>query len=424
MASKFTCPKCKKRLSLGGSSPGQRLRCPQCQTSFTAPDQGAAAEPVPVGVTGASDPGISRLGSYEIQGKLGEGAFGVVYRAYHASLQRHVAIKTLKADALRSPQVRDRFLREARVVAQMVHGNIVPVHDLLELQDGCYIVSAFIPGRSLDASIPEAGMEPARAVRLTTELLAALAYAHERGVLHRDVKPANAMLDDKDHLYLMDFGLAGLLGQDDQRMTKDGAVMGTPAYMAPEQAKGVIREVGPGADQYSAGVVLYELLTGEVPFRAPNWIALCHVIVTVPPRPPSTLRPDVDPELDAICLRALAKEPADRFPSCEDFAAALTRWLAGASQARPKAHVSTEAVPVTRPAKPAASTMHAGPQPTLNVPAPRRSRSSTLVRPSRRGTPLWLWLVLGLVGLLTIAALAATVYLMTSSPKTTNRFQQ
>src|SRR5262249_18315257 len=148
-----------------------------------------------------------------------------------------------------------------------------------------------------------------RAVRLVIQLLDALAYAHERGVLHRDVKPANAMLDAADKVFLMDFGLAGLVGQDEGRMTQDGTVMGTPSYMAPEQARGGVNGVGPAADQYSAGGVLYELLTGHLPFEGgPSQVVLYNVINTQAPAL-STWRPGLDPGLEAICLRALSKDP-------------------------------------------------------------------------------------------------------------------
>ena len=167
---------------------------------------------------------------------LGRGNFGVVYEAFDPDLHREVAIKLLKPEALASPRAVERFLREARVVAQMHHDHIVPVFELGELNGARYIVSRFVPGRTLSSEIPELGMkEPARAVELTMQLLEALSYAHRLKVVHRDVKPSNAILDSNGHLYLMDFGLTGWVGQDDGRMTQDGSVMGTPSYMPPEQ---------------------------------------------------------------------------------------------------------------------------------------------------------------------------------------------
>src|SRR5205807_1426879 len=208
-------------------------------------------------------------GRHQARGKLGTGAFGTVYRAYDPHLDREVALKVLRPEALSSPQAVERFRREARAAAKMHHPHIVPVYDAGEHQGQHFIASAFIHGRTLASAIPEDGLHPRRAAHLAAELAEALAYAHEQGVLHRDVKPANALLDGDDTLYLADFGLAGWAGQAGSRLTQAGSVMGTPAYIAPEQALGDTPHVGPAADQYSAGVVLYELLTGQVPFGGP-----------------------------------------------------------------------------------------------------------------------------------------------------------
>ena len=189
----------------------------------------------------------------------------------------------------------------------MHHNHIVPVF-LLGEQDGeHYIVSKFIAGQALSEVVSEEGIEPGRAAVLVIQLLEALAYAHEMDVLHRDVKPSNAILDAHGQLFLMDFGLAGWVGQETGRMTQDGSVMGTPAYMAPEQARGDIRQVGPAADQYSAGVVLYELLTGHLPFEGgPTQVVLYNILNSEPP-PPSEWRDDLDPALEEICLKASQK---------------------------------------------------------------------------------------------------------------------
>ncbi|MCC6418142.1 MAG: protein kinase, partial [Gemmataceae bacterium] len=315
MDAPFSCPnpQCSQRLSLASLPPGQKVRCPGCGTVFVVPSpttdfsQSKGSVPAPPPSPPPSLP--ATIGPYQVRGKLGQGAFGVVYRAHDPAMERDVAIKMLNATAVKNQKYLDRFLREARVVGQMLHGNIVPVYQLGRLGQDYYIVSAFIPGRPLEAAVPEHGMDPPQAVRLVIQLLEALAYAHERGVFHRDVKPANAMLDDKGTLYLMDFGLAGLLDQDSHRMTQDGSVMGTPAYMAPEQAKGQVELVGPAADQYSAGMVLYELLTGRLAFEAPSLPALLYQVLEAPPPPPSRLRPGLDPALEALCLRTLAKTP-------------------------------------------------------------------------------------------------------------------
>ncbi len=327
MPIQVSCPKCRKALAVADDMAGRGVRCPQCETAFHAPGSTVgdlAAAPAPPPGSPAS------IGPYPVRRKLGEGAFGVVYLCHDDDLDRDVAVKVLRAAALGSEKHSQRFLREAKVVAKMLHGNIVPVYQLGRHEGGYFIASAFIPGRPLADAVPEEGMDPVRAVRLTVQLVEALDYAHERGVMHRDVKPSNAMLvekDGQDTLYLMDFGLAGLLDSGDARMTKDNTVMGTPAYMPPEQARGAVKEVGPASDQYSAGVVLYELLTGRLPFEAGSIHALIYAVINTPPSPPSSCRAGLDPNLEAICLRALAKKPEERFGSCREFAEALRNWL-------------------------------------------------------------------------------------------------
>jgi serine/threonine protein kinase len=267
------------------------------------------------------------IGPYQIRGKLGAGAFGVVYKGHDPKLARDVAIKILRPESIGSDKHVQRFLREARVVAQMHHEHIVPIFQFEEYEGGYFFASKFIPGQPLAAAIPEKGLEAARAVDILLQLLEALTYAHSQKppVLHRDVKPDNAMLDDEGKLWLMDFGLAGWVGSAEGRLTRDGGVMGTPSYMPPEQARGNLRLVGPASDQYSAGVVLYELLTGSVPFEGPAEVIL-HNVKSEPPPSPSQWRPDLDRGLEAICLRALAKNPRDRFADCRAFADALRAW--------------------------------------------------------------------------------------------------
>jgi tRNA A-37 threonylcarbamoyl transferase component Bud32 len=268
------------------------------------------------------------IGPYPVSGRVGHGAFGVVYKGYDPALGRNVAVKVLRPEALRSSKARERFLREAKAVARLLHGNIVPVHQFGPDGDGYFIASAFIEGQALSELIPPDGMEPARAVRLVIQLLDALSYAHGEGVLHRDVKPSNLLLGAEDRLYLTDFGMAMIAGEDGARLTGEGAVLGTLAYMAPEQARGELAHVGPAADQYSAGVVLYELLTGHVPFEgAGNNAALLYQVVNAAPPKPSEYQHDLAPRLEAICLKAMAKNIDDRFTGCHAFAVALREWL-------------------------------------------------------------------------------------------------
>jgi len=339
MAIKVQCPnpQCGLVAQVPEESLGHTGRCKRCGTRFMlSPSVNGWAPPsIDTFKAGAGDP-LAVIGRYQVREKLGRGAFGTVYRAYDPQLDREVALKVLRPEALASPQAVERFQREARAAAKMHHPHIVPVHDAGQHGEKFFIASAFIRGRTLDAAIPEEGLDQHRAAQLTLQLAEALAYAHQHGVLHRDVKPANIMVDDQDTLYLMDFGLASWAEQASTRLTQAGAVMGTPAYMAPEQASGEVNQVGPAADLYSAGVVLYEVLTGRVPFEGPRRAVIYNAIHTSP-QPPSQVRSGLDPRLEAICLKAMAKKPGERYASGQEMAAALKEWLLG-QQLRQQPH--------------------------------------------------------------------------------------
>ena len=207
-----------------------------------------------------------------------------------------------------------------------------PWHRRIRLRNATphFIASAFIEGTTLAATIPEGGTDIRRAARLARELAEALAYAHDQGVVHRDVKPANCLVDAKDRLHLADFGLAATSDDSDAKLTNDGDVLGTPAYMAPEQADGQKGDAQPAADQYAAGVVLYELLTGRTPFTGPPAVVIYYVL-NIEPERPSRLRPGLPAELEAVCLKAMDKNPAKRYPSCVALADDLERWADGRS---------------------------------------------------------------------------------------------
>jgi tRNA A-37 threonylcarbamoyl transferase component Bud32 len=340
-----TNPNCKKRYRLSSAATGKSVRCRACGETFIAASAATVVAakddevlepawteiPAPAAIPGVSAHSVTvsdqRVGRFVIRGKLGAGAFGTVYRAYDPQLDRVVALKVPNPGVMADAKRAERFLREAKAAANLRHPHIVPVFDAGQDGDTYYIASAFIKGQSLADTIPEGGTKFTRAARLVRELADALAYAHEQGIVHRDVKPQNVMVDEQDRVHLMDFGLAAR-HDEESRLTADGTVMGTAAYMAPEQAAGQTGEARAAFDQYAVGVVLYELLTGTVPFKGPVPVVI-HNHLHTEPEPPRHLRPDVPRDLETICLKALSKRPEDRYPDCQELAADLRRWLEG-----------------------------------------------------------------------------------------------
>jgi WD40 repeat protein/tRNA A-37 threonylcarbamoyl transferase component Bud32 len=267
------------------------------------------------------------LGRFVVRDRLGAGAFGTVFRAFDPHLEREVALKVPNPGSMDTPKRVERFLREAKAAARLRHPHIVPVFDAGQDGDSYYIASAFIDGQPLAEAISEEGVDFDRAARITRELVEALAYAHGQGIVHRDVKPQNVMLDKQDRVHLMDFGLAAR-HDEEARLTADGTVMGTACYMAPEQAAGQKGEARSAVDQYAAGVVLYELLTGHTPFSGPLAVVI-HNVINTEPDPPRKFRPDVPKDLETICLKAMAKRPEDRYADCQELADDLRRWQEG-----------------------------------------------------------------------------------------------
>ncbi len=266
------------------------------------------------------------VGRFQIRGHLGAGAFSVVYRAHDPQLDREVALKVAQAPGDR-PELRERFLREARAVARLRHPHIVPIYDTGSEGEASYLATRLIEGSTLEETIKKEPLSPIKGARLVRDLAEALAYAHRLGIIHRDVKPANVMLDQKGRAFLMDFGLAHLRDEA-QKLTHDGAILGTPAYLAPEHAMGHSGPPQPASDQYSLGVILYELLTGQLPFSGSPAAVLRKVVSEQPPSPRS-LRRSVPRDLETICLKAMARQPQDRYRDCQELADDLRRWLEG-----------------------------------------------------------------------------------------------
>jgi serine/threonine protein kinase/formylglycine-generating enzyme required for sulfatase activity len=295
----------------------------------------------------------SPFGRYEIVRVLGRGGMGAVYLARDSQLDRLVALKVPHREVAQNPEVRERFLREARAAAKFHHPNFCPIFDIGEVDGIPYLTMAYIEGGTLASKIKRGQpWEPRKAAKVIRQLAVALAEAHRQGIVHRDLKPANVMIDARGGLVLMDFGLARQFESDDATLTAAGAILGTPSYMPPEQAEGNIKAIGPRSDLYSLGVILYELLAGLRPFEGPVTKVL-GMIVFVEPTPPSAHRSGLDPRLEAICLKAMEKKPDNRHASMDEFAAALTRFLAEEAVPSPVVpHKKDEQVGVIEPAAP------------------------------------------------------------------------
>jgi formylglycine-generating enzyme required for sulfatase activity len=252
---------------------------------------------------------------------------GAVFLALDTELERQVALKVPHRRYAQDPAIRKRFLREARAAAKFHHPNFCPIHEVGETGGLPYLTMPYIEGGTL-ASKVERGKpwDQRKAAEVVRVLALALAEAHRRGIVHRDLKPSNIMIDAWGGLVIMDFGLARRFEAADPSLTAAGAVLGTPGYMPPEQAEGQSARVGPRSDVYSLGVILYELISGRRPFEG-SVARVQAMILTAEPATPSTHHPGVDPELESICLRAMAREIEDRYPSMDDFAGALDRFL-------------------------------------------------------------------------------------------------
>ncbi|MDP4621122.1 MAG: protein kinase, partial [Thermoleophilia bacterium] len=263
----------------------------------------------------------SELGErYELGHQIGSGGMATVYLAYDTVLDREVAVKILAERFAADQAFVERFRREASAAAGLNHPNIVAVYDRGGAEDTYYIVMEYLSGPDLKKVIRDQGpLDPAVAVDNALQILSALTAAHGAGIIHRDIKPQNVMVGEDGRLRVADFGIAR--ADADQQMTEAGSVIGTAQYLSPEQAQG--EETTAASDTYAVGVVLYEMLTGRVPFDGDRPVTVAMKQINEPPVPPRVFAPDIPPALDAVVMKALSKRPEDRFVTAEDFTAAL-----------------------------------------------------------------------------------------------------
>lgn len=274
-------------------------------------------------------PALPSLPGYEVLREIARGGMGVVYEARQTSLNRPVAVKIILHGALASPADRRRFIAEAAAAARLKHPNIVVIHEVGECAGQPYFSMEYVAGESLARIARRQLPTPQQAARYVGEVARAVQFAHENGVLHRDVKPSNVLVDQSGRVRVMDFGLAKQLDADD-KLTMTGQIMGTPSYMAPEQISGGA-EIGPACDVYGLGALLYELLTGQPPFQGASQVETLLAALESDPTPPRRINPSAPHALEMIALKCLAKDPRDRYESAREVAADLDRFLEGES---------------------------------------------------------------------------------------------
>jgi WD40 repeat protein/tRNA A-37 threonylcarbamoyl transferase component Bud32 len=272
---------------------------------------------------------VAEVPGYELLGELGRGGMGVVYKARQIKLNRLVALKMILAGAHAGPTQLARFRTEAEAVARLQHPNVVQIYEIGEHGGLPFFSLEFVDGGSLSDKLAEAPLAARPAAELVAALARAVDAAHRQGIVHRDLKPANVLLTAAGAPKVTDFGLAKKLDDEDAGPTRSGAIMGTPSYMAPEQAEGKTQETGPAADTYALGAILYETLVGRPPFKAATMLDTLHQVRSQEPPPPRQMLPNLPRDLETICLKCLQKEPHKRYASAGELADDLGHWLAG-----------------------------------------------------------------------------------------------
>ena len=311
------CPHCRGEINLVADDSFRNVSCPSCGSTFSL---------LGYALTETQSGGGRTVGHFELLDRVGVGAFGVVWKARDTVLQRTVALKLPRKEQL-TPDEADYFFRDARAAAQMTHPGIVSVHEIGRDGDAIYIATEFVEGATLSEWIQAHPPTHRGAAELLAKTADAVEHAHRSGVVHRDLKPSNILIDAGGNPHITDFGLAKR-SVGEVTMTLDGQVLGTPAYMSPEQAKGDAHNADARSDVFSLGVILYQLLTGRLPFEGSRATLLLDIMHSDPPRPRS-IRKTIPRDLETICLKCLEKNPQRRYQTATDFRDDLDRYLSG-----------------------------------------------------------------------------------------------
>lgn len=341
------------------------------------------------------------VGAYRVVAQLGQGGMATVFKAYHPGLDRYVALKVMHAAFKQDETFIQRFNREARIVARLEHPNIVPVFDYSEHRGHTYLVMRFVEGETLKARLKRGPLQTDQIIQVASQVGAALGYAHKEGILHRDIKPSNVLVtgdpadpDALGDIYLTDFGLARIAEAGESTLSRD-MMMGTPQYISPEQAKGT-RDLDAGTDIYSMGVLLFEMVTGRVPFSADTPYSIIHDHIFTPLPLPTTINPDISKEVERVLLKALAKERADRYSDVDSFVTAFSE-AHQLDEIVPADHVA--AVPVQAPSAIAAA------KPTPDPAPPTGDTPHAKAKPTKKRKRVWLFAAAGALALLCLCSL-------------------
>ena len=315
-------------------SDSEKLAVPGSEEDLVASSTAGAMTPdaelaeFPASLPQTTDELPQRFGDYELLEEVARGGMGVVFRARDLNLDRQVALKMILNDKLAEDSDVQRFYAEAQSAAALVHPGVVPVHEVGERNGQHFFCMGFIEGESLGALIARSPLSPKNAAQMVQKISETMVYAHGEGVIHRDLKPANVLLDKKNNPHISDFGLAKKVSSDSD-LTIPGQIIGTPSYMPPEQASGETDRIGPIADVYSLGAILYCCLTGRAPFQAANPMETLRQVIERDPVPPRYLNVQIDRDLDTICLKCLEKDPQHRYGSAQEVVDELDRFLNG-----------------------------------------------------------------------------------------------